>query len=383
MSDTKRQTDRRRHIDCEHIIMIGSNRVTSLYMQLIEAYSLGNCRVIAVLDDRPKLHGRKIGGVRILGLPQHLESIIHEFEVHGVRTHRVIIGSETDALSDEALNEMHRVCERHKINLEFVPQLLGMSTLQSARTDGLSVPTEGLIEQPSFSPPAYFRLKRFIDFVAALVLIILLSPLFILAAALVLVDLGSPVLFWQQRMGMGGRTFQLYKIRTLQAPFDSRGRPVAEEERLSWIGRLLRRTCLDELPQLFNVLVGDMSLIGPRPLLPIDQPANPTVRLMVPPGLTGWAQVQGGKLLTPRQKEELDEWYIRNASPWVDLRIIVMTVQFLLGGEDRSARAFVERTRRSIEHPIPAALPIRVTRDLFSLGESRVSEPRRRVGHPS
>jgi lipopolysaccharide/colanic/teichoic acid biosynthesis glycosyltransferase len=84
-----------------------------------------------------------------------------------------------------------------------------------------------------------------------------------------------------------------------------------------------------------NVLVGDMSLIGPRPLLPEDQPSNPTVRLMVRPGITGWAQVNGAKLLTPEEKDELDEWYIRNASLWLDLRILVMTLEFVLKGPCR------------------------------------------------
>jgi lipopolysaccharide/colanic/teichoic acid biosynthesis glycosyltransferase len=110
---------------------------------------------------------------------------------------------------------------------------------------------------------------------------------------------------------------------------------VPENQRLSWIGQLLRETSLDELPQLLNVLAGDMSLIGPRPLLPEDQPSNPTVRLLVRPGITGWAQVNGAKLLTPEEKDELDEWYIRNASLWLDLRILVLTVEFALRGPRR------------------------------------------------
>ena len=94
---------------------------------------------------------------------------------------------------------------------------------------------------------------------------------------------------------------------------------------MSWVGSLLRRTRLDEFPQLFNVLVGDMSLIGPRPLLPRDPPANPTVRLMIRAGISGWAQVNGGTLLTPSEKDALDEWYVRSAAFWLDLRIIIMT----------------------------------------------------------
>jgi lipopolysaccharide/colanic/teichoic acid biosynthesis glycosyltransferase len=156
--------------------------------------------------------------------------------------------------------------------------------------------------------------------------------LLILVAILALLDVGYPVLFWQQRIGQGGHKFLIYKIRTLRAPYDRRGRLVPELQRLSWVGILLRRTRLDELPQLLNVLVGDMALIGPRPLLPEDQPLKSNVRLAVRPGITGWAQVNGGTNLTPKEKGVLDEWYVRNASLWLDLRIVVMTIRFLLVG---------------------------------------------------
>jgi len=159
---------------------------------------------------------------------------------------------------------------------------------------------------------------------------------------LILFDVGSPVIFWQQRIGQSGSAFFLYKFRSLRAPFDSHGQPVSEAQRLSWVGRLLRETRLDELPQLFNVLVGDMSLIGPRPLLPCDQPANSKLRLAARPGITGWAQVNGGNLVTTDEKGALDDWYVRNASPWVDLRTIGLTFLFLFRGERRSEPALSE-----------------------------------------
>jgi lipopolysaccharide/colanic/teichoic acid biosynthesis glycosyltransferase len=99
------------------------------------------------------------------------------------------------------------------------------------------------------------------------------------------------------------------------------------------VGTLLSQMRLDELPQLVNVLVGDMSLIGPRPLLPRDQPNNPSVRLTVRPGITGWAQVNGGTRLNPSEKDALDEWYIRNASFWLDLRIMLMTLRVMMLGQ--------------------------------------------------
>lgn len=118
--------------------------------------------------------------------------------------------------------------------------------------------------------------------------------------------------------------------------------------RISALGILLRKTHIDELPQLFNVLVGDMSLIGPRPLLPDDQPVNSSDRLLVRPGITGWAQVNGGKLVTPEEKGALDEWYIRHISPWLDLRIAMLTLRSLFIAERRSEEAISEA--QSVRH---------------------------------
>src|SRR5262249_33899059 len=112
-----------------------------------------------------------------------------------------------------------------------------------------------------------------------------------------------------------------------------------------WRGGVRGKARVDELAQLLNVLVGDMSLIGPRPLLPQDQPPTPTVRLMVRPGMTGWAQVNGGTLLSAREKEALDEWYIRHASPWLDLRIIAMTAASLIRGDRRREDALAQALR--------------------------------------
>ena len=153
---------------------------------------------------------------------------------------------------------------------------------------------------------------------------------------------------------------------------------VPEEQRLSAIGRLLRRTRLDELPQLLNVLVGDMSLIGPRPLLPQDQPPTPTLRLVVRPGITGWAQVNGGALLSPKEKDALDEWYIRNASVWVDLRIAGLTILSLIKGSRRSDQSFAQelttRTNRGHERSVG------LSRTLSPLAASMARVPLRDQG---
>jgi len=327
--------------ECEHIIVIGSNPLSSLYIKLLGAYAPGQRRVIAVLDNRPRMIGRAISGIPIVGPPEHLDAIIAEYALHGIRTNRVIVGGDADLLSAGELEKIHGVCERLRIKLDFVPELIGLSELEAP-------PIETAVERGKGSEPIrgrpYLRLKRYIDFVAALILLLLLLPLFTCASLLALLDVGSPLLFWQQRVGLGGRTFLVYKLRTLRPPFDWRGRPTSQDKRLSRIGLWLRESHLDELPQLLNVLVGDMSLIGPRPLLPEDQPPNPAYRLMVRPGISGWAQVNGAKLLTPSEKQELDEWYVRNASLCVDLRIILMTLQ-IASGARRSDEAATDKVR--------------------------------------
>jgi lipopolysaccharide/colanic/teichoic acid biosynthesis glycosyltransferase len=169
----------------------------------------------------------------------------------------------------------------------------------------------------------------------------------------VALDSGFPVVFWQQRPGLRGRPFRLYKFRTMRPPHDSRGRLLSEAERQSKLGRLLRRIRLDELPQLYNILVGDMSFVGPRPLLPVDQSPAFAARLAVRPGLTGWAQIKGGRELTASDKAALDIWYVRNASLWLDLRILFGTVAVVCQGEetDRNAIRQAWRELRSCGMP--------------------------------
>ena len=340
IAQRERTTDRQ-HLTREHVIIIGLNDLSSFYMKFLEIFAADRVRAIAALDRDPQSVGRAIDGVRVIGPPSHLQSVIEEFAVHGVHTDRVVIGGEANILSNEEMREIRRVCVQKKIDLEFVPRLFGLGpTNTAAQLNTAGVQTSANAEPVlPFALPGYFRVKRFIDLFAALMMIVVFSPIWILVVLLAFLDVGSPILFWQQRTGLNGCSFLLYKIRTLRPPFDWRGQAVRLEQRLSWIGRLLRETRLDEMPQLINVLVGDMSLIGPRPLLPQDQPPAPSVRLMVRPGITGWAQVNGATLLSPKEKEALDEWYIRNASLWLDLRIMLMTIQFMFSGERRSNRA--------------------------------------------
>lgn len=331
------------HSAAEHIIMIGSSHLTSLYIKLLQAHAPAQRHVVAVLDDNHKLFGRTMCGVPVVGSANQLDSVVEEFAVHGVLTDRVIIGGDETLLSAAALDAVRETCAQRDIAVDFVPNLIGLAPLPRARR----APALRLAEAPpraQYEPPAYFWYKRVIDFVVALVAIVIFSPLFLVVSVLVLFDFGAPVVFWQKRIGRNGKSFLLYKFRTLHARFDRDGNLNGNCNDDSWISKFLRRLRLDELPQLFHVLVGEMSLIGPRPLLPQDQPANSTLRLMVRPGITGWAQINGGNLITNEEKGALDDWYVRNASLWLDLRIALYTLVFLFTGERRVEHAVQEAT---------------------------------------
>jgi lipopolysaccharide/colanic/teichoic acid biosynthesis glycosyltransferase len=313
----------------ERIILIGANRFASSFIQLLNVYAPQQQRVIAVLDEETGMIGRAISGVQVLGAPHELEAIVSEFAIHGIGTDRIVIAGEADFLSAPVLHEVERICKKRQIELTFLPRMLGVSERKPTTAAVISKPVES---GPAFALPAFFRLKRWIDIVGSLALIVLFFPLLVLAGVLVLLDVGPPIFFWQERLGRKGRSFLIYKYRTLRAPFDSAGNLAPGNRQPSAVGRFLRATRLDELPQLLNVLFGEMSLIGPRPLLPEDQPENTSIRLSVRPGISGWAQVNGAKLVTKEEKQKLDEWYVHNASLRLDLRIATMTINLLLRG---------------------------------------------------
>ena len=179
-----------------------------------------------------------------------------------------------------------------------------------------------------------------LDLFLSLFGLVVLSPVLLLIAFLVRLRLGSPVLFRQVRPGFGGRLFTLLKFRTMRAPLSREGNPLPDEARLSGFGTLLRRLSFDELPELFNVLKGDMSLVGPRPLLVqyLDRYTPEQARRHeVKPGLTGWAQVNGRNAISWEEKFALDIWYVDNRSFRLDLRILVMTAWKVLKREGISA----------------------------------------------
>ncbi|MCF7509169.1 MULTISPECIES: sugar transferase [Vibrio] len=173
-------------------------------------------------------------------------------------------------------------------------------------------------------------MKRLVDFLAALMALILLSPIIIITTMLIFFKLGSPVLFTQDRPGKNGKTFKMFKFRTMTSEKDDSGHLLPNEQRMTNFGNKLRSTSLDELPGLINVLKGDMSLVGPRPLLVEYLPLyseEQARRHEVRPGITGWAQVNGRNAISWEEKFKLDVWYVDNQSFFLDCKIILLTIK--------------------------------------------------------
>lgn len=173
-------------------------------------------------------------------------------------------------------------------------------------------------------------MKRFFDILIASSLLIILFPVMVCVAILIRLKLGSPVLFVQLRPGLGGAPFKMYKFRTMLDAVDKEGIPLADAQRLTPFGCMLRSTSLDELPELINVVKGDMSLVGPRPLLMEYLPlysSEQARRHEVRPGITGWAQVNGRNAISWEEKFNLDLWYVKHQSLWLDLKVLFLTVK--------------------------------------------------------
>lgn len=188
------------------------------------------------------------------------------------------------------------------------------------------------------------EMKRLFDLAVALLLLFLLSPVLLATALSIRIFLGSPILFRQVRPGLGGKPFTMFKFRTMTDSTGADGGPLSDEDRMTQMGSFLRRTSLDELPELWNVLRGDMSLVGPRPLL-MEYLAlydrEQFRRHEVRPGITGWAQVNGRNAISWEQKFELDTWYVDHRSLALDLRILLMTCAKVFGGEGVTADGHV------------------------------------------
>src|SRR5579884_3713499 len=304
-------------------IIVGAGRAARKMARALQRVSWLGIKNIGFVDERTN---RLSGDLDVLGGFADLPELIEKYGVRHVFValplDRTDDARRVFAILSRSLVEVRMVCD--------VPNLAGLS-LTTTNLDGL--PLVGLRESPHFG--LNIVVKRAMDVTLAAAALVLLAPLLLLVGVLVKLTSRGPVFYAQERCGLNGRTFRMLKFRSMRADAEKGGAGWTGkgDPRRTWLGGLLRKTSLDELPQLWNVLVGDMSLVGPRPERPVyisrfaRTLPNYMARHRVKAGITGWAQVHGWRGNTSlRKRLQYDHYYITHWTPWLDLRILWMTL---------------------------------------------------------
>jgi lipopolysaccharide/colanic/teichoic acid biosynthesis glycosyltransferase len=321
--------------ETEHTLIVGVNCLAEMYLQALADFGGQKRSIVGLLAKGAKLNGRLLRSHKVLGEPEDLSRVAHELEVHGTWLGRIVVTEELKRLSPAAQQALLDFEKASEVKVDWLPELLGLGSSAEEKIRGKKTEEPSGGETPTLAEPSRWCRypKRVLDLFTAVVLLVLAAPLFGLIAALIAIDVGLPLVFWQNRPGRYGRPFKLYKFRTMRGPHDGQGNRIAEQTRASKFGALLRLSRLDELPQLYNILIGEMSFVGPRPLVITDHEPGTHKRLLVRPGLTGWAQVNGGRKLAPEDKAALDIWYVAHTSLKLDCRIALRTFLLLFSGE--------------------------------------------------
>jgi lipopolysaccharide/colanic/teichoic acid biosynthesis glycosyltransferase len=362
----------------QNVLLVGLTSLTHLYVRAVQEFGDGRVSIAAIVDHAQQNDGMRVGRYRVHGSDVKLATLLGQLSTHGVVVDRIVLTTNRLRLPAALQDELGDIAASARIPVVSVADVFGnlgwagpMSEedrQQAVSAGGVGALTFRISDEElqSIAWRPYWLVKRAADAMTAAFLLIVLSPLIAIAAAIVLLDVGRPIVFWQERPGAAGRPFRLVKFRTMAnaaAPHDGMlsdsERIKSDDKRSSRIGRILRATRLDELPQLWNILVGEMSFIGPRPLLPADQDSGYAARLLVRPGLTGWAQVKGGRSISAADKAALDVWYLQNASFALDVAIIRETIRVVTRGEyvDRDAirQAWADLRRSGICAPVIAS----------------------------
>jgi exopolysaccharide biosynthesis polyprenyl glycosylphosphotransferase len=331
---------RRRGVGIKRVVIVGAGEIGRTVMRTIVARPDLGYRVVGFVDDNPEKGYTDIGRFKALGPLDNLPTILDEERPDEViitlpwMYHRKIMG-------------IVRECERRGVRPRIVPDLFQMSLTQVNVEDLGGVPLIG-VRTVAISKGALL-VKRLIDVTVAAVGLVLCAPLFLLIALAIRLDSPGPIIFRQTRVGLRGRHFEMYKFRSMHVGAEEQQDMLADlneadgpifkirdDPRLTRVGRILRRLSLDELPQLVNVLRGEMSLVGPRPPIPAEVEKYQEwhkKRLEAPPGMTGLWQVSGRSRLSFDEMVLLDIYYIENWSLWLDFKILMRTIPKVLLGE--------------------------------------------------
>jgi exopolysaccharide biosynthesis polyprenyl glycosylphosphotransferase len=323
---------RARGLVAHRTLVLGAGRVGEHVASILQAHPEYGLHPIGFLDAAPPPQGE---GARlpVLGGPAQLTAVLEQHRVHNL----IIAFS---SMKESEMVSVIRTCDRLRCELFVVPRLFELHQVREDMDNAWGLPLTRL-RRATYRSRAW-QVKRLFDIAFAATALLLLSPLMLAIAAAVRIDGGPGVLFRQERVGVDGRSFQVLKFRSLRPTDEHESATnwnVAHDHRLSRVGRFLRRTSLDELPQLINILRGDMSLVGPRPerrhFVEQFRGVYPSyeARHRVPSGLTGWAQIHGLRGDTSiADRARFDNYYIENWSLWLDLKIILRTVSSVLRG---------------------------------------------------
>ena len=315
------------------VLLVGGGDAAALIAHMLSGGS-SPWRLLGILDDKRPL-GQVIAGTPVLGRLRDFRNVLGRLALRGLKPERVIVTAPHDELGLEAVRALQRVADTQGIPVDYLPDLLRFRGEPAPEVSVLDQPLARALD-PALGRLPYFIAKRLLDILISALVLTVALPLLLAAVACSWLTIGPPTLFRQIRRGRGGAPFVMYKLRTMRDDFGSDGAPVPDAERTPWLGKFLRRTRLDELPQFWNVLIGDMSVVGPRPLIEsdlVDLPENGAQRYKFRPGITGWAQVHGGRQLATRDKLTLDLWYIREASLALDVKVLLLTAQTIVCGE--------------------------------------------------
>ena len=318
---------RARGYNLKHILLVGYSRAAEGYIDRVKQNPEWGYHIAGILDDQKAL-GEEYKGIRVLGKIQDLQSILDMNVLD-----EIAITLSIDQFSN--LGAIVAVCEKSGVHTKFIPDYNNIIPTRPYMEDLLGLPVIHIRHVPLTNGLNKF-MKRTVDIFGAIVAIILFSPVMLVTAILVKVTSPGPVIFCQERVGLHNRPFKMYKFRSMevQAPSDEKSKwTTPHDPRVTPVGRFIRKTSIDEMPQFFNVLKGDMSLVGPRPERPffVEKFKEETPRYMVKhqvrPGLTGWAQVNGYRGDTSITKRiECDLYYIENWTLGLDFKILFLTI---------------------------------------------------------
>ncbi len=313
-------------------LVIGAGHVGSQIAEVLQDHPEYGLCPVGFLDADPRMTGGR-SGLPVLGGPWSLSDVLER----GAVTHVVVAFS---SHKESEMVDLIRTCGRHRCELFLVPRFFELHNVGSDMEQLWGIPLIRL-RRATYRTPGW-RLKRAVDVVLSGITLFLLAPVLALIALAVRIDGGPGVLFRQERVGVDGRSFTVLKFRSMRPADENESATnwnIAQDHRLGRLGRLLRKTSLDELPQLFNVLSGDMSLVGPRPERPHfvsqfrDLYPSYHARHRVPSGLTGWAQIHNLRGDTSiAERARFDNYYIENWSLWLDIKIMIRTVSSVFRG---------------------------------------------------